>query len=74
MDVINILFAVPTWICELCQFVTPAVRSRVSPVVPQQEPLAGLLHVGLAVGREDLRHLGLDLSQGDLEPGLSAVS
>ena len=72
--VINILFAVPTWICELCQFVTPAVRSRVSPVVPQQEPLAGLLHVLLAVWGEDLRHLGLHLRQGDLQAGLATVS
>ena len=42
--------------------------------MPQQEPLAGLLHVRLAVGGEDLRHLRLDLAQGDLEPSLPAVS
>ena len=42
--------------------------------MPEQEPLAGLLHVRLAVGGEDLRHLGLDLAQGDLESRLATVS
>ena len=41
--------------------------------MPQQEPLAGLLHVRLAVGGEDLRHLGLDLPEGDLESGLPTI-
>ena len=36
------------------------------PVVPKEEPLARLLHVGLAVGREDLRHLRLHLTEGNL--------
>ena len=42
--------------------------------MPEQEPLAGLLHVGLTVGAEDLRHLSLHLAEGDLEPSLPAVS
>ena len=42
--------------------------------MPEQEPLAGLLHVRLAVGGEDLRHLGLHLRQGDLQAGLATVS
>ena len=41
--------------------------------MPEQEPLAGLLHVSLAVAAEDLRHLRLDLAQGDLQPRLAAV-
>ena len=43
------------------------------PVVPEEEPLVGLLHVSLAVAAEDLGDLGLDLAQGDLEPSLPAV-
>ena len=41
--------------------------------MPEQEPLAGLLHVCLAVAAEDLRHLRLDLAQRDLQPRLAAV-
>ena len=71
VEVINILFADPTRICELRQFEPPDTIH--SPVVPQEEPLARLLHVGLAVGGEDLRHLGLDLTQRDLQACLSTV-
>ena len=41
--------------------------------MPEKEPLAGLLHVRLAVAAEDLRHLRLDLAQRDLQPRLAAV-
>ena len=41
--------------------------------MPEEEPLAGLLHICLAVAAEDLGDLGLDLAQRDLEPGLPAV-
>ena len=41
--------------------------------MPEEEPLAGLLHVSLAVAAEDLGDLGLDLTQGHLEPSLPAV-
>ena len=44
------------------------------PVVPEEEPLARLLHVCLAVAGEDLRDLGLDLAQRHLEPSLPAVT
>ena len=44
------------------------------PVVPEKEPLACLLHVGLAVAGEDLRDLGLDLAQRHLQPSLPAVT
>ena len=44
------------------------------PVVPEKEPLACLLHVGLAVAGEDLRDLGLDLAQRHLEPSLATVT
>ena len=48
--------------------------SVVVPVVPEEEPLAGLLHVGLSVAGEDLRHLRLDLPQRHLAACLSTVS
>ena len=37
------------------------------PVVPEQEPLAGLLHVLLAAGRQDLPNLGLHLAEAHLQ-------
>ena len=44
------------------------------PVVPQEEPLASLLHVRLAMAAEDLGDLGLDLAQRHLQPRLPAVA
>ena len=41
--------------------------------MPEEEPLAGLLHICLAVAAEDLGDLGLDLAQRDLAPSLPAV-
>ena len=37
------------------------------PVVPEQEPLACLLHVLLAAGRQDLPNLGLHLAEAHLQ-------